>query len=82
MCICVLILIPLFRDYEMPKDLQDFIKYLEYVATCYSIKLCCYQNYSHFIIFFSQTHVIFIFLINVFIILFQNVMINYYLLFI
>lgn len=82
MCICVLILIPLFRDYEMPKDLQDFIKYLEYVATCYSIKLCCYQNYSHFIIFFFQTHVIFIFLIHVFIILFQNVMINYYLLFI
>lgn len=82
MCICVLILIPLFRDYEMPKDLQDFIKYLEYVATCYSIKLCCYQNYSHFIYFFFQTHVIFIFLIHVFIILFQNVMINYYLLFI
>lgn len=54
MCICVLILIPLFRDYEMPKDLQDFIKYLEYVATCYSIKLCCYQNYSHFIIFFPN----------------------------
>lgn len=32
--------------------------------------------------FFFQTHVIFIFLIHVFIILFQNVMINYNLLFI
>lgn len=35
MCKCVLIFIPHFRDYEMPKDLQDFIKYLEYVAICF-----------------------------------------------
>lgn len=62
MCICVLILIPLFRDYEMPKDLQDFIKYLEYVATCFTIKLYCYQNYSHFIFFPNPVILIFLYM--------------------
>lgn len=43
---------------------------------------CVVTKIIPILLFFFQTHVIFIFLIHVFIILFQNVMINYYLLFI